>query len=266
LFFPNIILITRSNTSLAGWSKNILKRFAFKLLFKRINKVIVNSIDFKSQINNEFNIKSKYIYNPLDKVEIINKSKKNTKSYYRENTKLKIISVGRFVNQKDHLTLLRALNLIKKIVKFETILLGEGNMVDDYKLFIKENSLDDKVKLIKFKKNPYPLIKQSNIVILSSKYEGLPNILMEALVLKKYIISSNCPTGPREILDNGNGGDLFKVGNYCELARKILNFEKANKKVLNKKIYHGFKRLYRFDYKLNMKKYLKIVENEFKKL
>ena len=188
--------------------------------------MIVNSIDFRNQINNEFNIKSSFIYNPLNKTEIINKSKIKTKNYFKKNVKLKIICVGRFVDQKDQITLLKALNLIKSNVKFETLLLGEGKMLDKYKLFIKENSLRNKVKLIKFQKNPYPIIKQSNIVVLSSKYEGLPNILLEGLLLKKYIISSNCPTGPKEILDNGSGGDLFKVGNYDELAIKFQNFEK----------------------------------------
>ena len=266
LFFPKIILITRSNTSPSGWSKNFLKRLIFKLLFRRINKVIVNSIDFRNQINNEFNIKSSFIYNPLNKTEIINKSKIKTKNYFKKNVKLKIICVGRFVDQKDQITLLKALNLIKSNVKFETLLLGEGKMLDKYKLFIKENSLRNKVKLIKFQKNPYPIIKQSNIVVLSSKYEGLPNILLEGLLLKKYIISSNCPTGPKEILDNGSGGDLFKVGNYNELAIKFQNFEKKNIKIINKKIEHGYKRLNRFDYKSNMEAYLKIVNNELKKL
>ena len=228
--------------------------------------MIVNSIDFRNQINNEFNIKSSFIYNPLNKTEIINKSKIKTKNYFKKNVKLKIICVGRFVDQKDQITLLKALNLIKSNVKFETLLLGEGKMLDKYKLFIKENSLRKKVKLIKFQKNPYPIIKQSNIVVLSSKYEGLPNILLEGLLLKKYIISSNCPTGPKEILDNGSGGDLFKVGNYDELAIKFQNFEKKNIKIINKKIEHGYKRLNRFDYKSNMEAYLKIVNNELKKL
>ena len=266
LFFPKIILITRSNTSPSGWSKNFIKRFLFKFLFIRINKVIVNSIDFRNQINNNFNIKSTYIYNPLNKIEIINKSKIKTKDYFKKNIKLKIICVGRFADQKDQITLLKALNLIKSNVEFETLLLGEGKMLSKYKLFIKENSLRKKVKLINFKKNPYPIIKQSNIVVLSSKYEGLPNILLEGLLLKKYVISSNCPTGPKEILDNGYGGELFQVGNYNELANKILNFEKKNKKIINKKINHGYKRLDRFDYQSNMEKYLKIVNNELKKL
>ena len=80
------------------------------------------------------------------------------------------------------------------------------------------------VKIYNFVDNPYPLIKQADIFVLSSAYEGLPNVLLEALTLNKFIISSNCPTGPKEILLNGKGGLLFKVGNYKQLANKIIYY------------------------------------------
>ena len=57
----------------------------------------------------------------------------------------------------------------------------------------------------------------SDAFILSSKYEGSPNVLLEAITLNKIIISSDCPTGPSEILDGGKGGILFKVGDYKNL-------------------------------------------------
>ena len=72
--------------------------------------------------------------------------------------------------------------------------------------------------------------------------------------MKKFIISSNCPTGPREILLNGKAGFLFKVGDYKELSNLILYYSK-NKKFLSKRISIGYKNLDRFDYSLNLKKY-----------
>ena len=74
--------------------------------------------------------------------------------------------------------------------------------------FIEDNNLKNYVKLKDFIDNPFRLIKESDIFILSSKYEGLPNVLLEAACLKKLIISTKCPTGPKEILSNGKG-DLF---------------------------------------------------------
>ena len=93
---------------------------------------------------------------------------------------------------------------------------------------------------------------------MSSIFEGLPNVLLEAMLLKKFIISSNCPTGPKEILNSGKFGVLFKPKNHKELAKLILYYSK-NKKEYLKKIKDGFKSLERFDYSRNLNKYLQII-------
>ena len=94
------------------------------------------------------------------------------------------------------------------------------------------HDLDKNVKLIKDITNPFPYILQADFFILTSIYEGLPNVLLEAITLKKYVISSDCPTGPKEILENGKNGTLFKFGNSNDLRNKIrkINSDKKNKK------------------------------------
>ena len=72
-----------------------------------------------------------------------------------------------------------------------------------------------------FKKNPYPYLKRSEVLILSSLFEGLPNVLLESLSLKKFVISSDCPTGPKEILDYGKNGLLFKMKDEKDLLKKL---------------------------------------------
>ena len=74
---------------------------------------------------------------------------------------------------------------------------------------------------------------RSDLFILSSIFEGLPNVLLESLALNRFIISSNCPTGPSEILSYGKGGILFKIGDYKDLGKKII-FYKKNKFKLKK--------------------------------
>ena len=118
--------------------------------------------------------------------------------------------------------------------------------------------MNNDIKILDFIQNPYPIIRESDLFILTSKYEGLPNVLLEALTLKKFIISSDCETGPKEILSNGKGGFLFKVGDYKTLARKIKLYVK-NKKTLKKKVKYGHKELVRFDYHKNLYKYFVIV-------
>ena len=107
--------------------------------------------------------------------------------------------------------------------------------------------------MIGFKNNAEQYISQSDIFVLSSKFRGLPNVLIESQKYGVPIISSNCPTGPNEILMNGKLGELFPVGNHIILANKLLNFSK-NKKILKLK-------------SLNAKKYLKdLINDEFSKI
>ena len=96
------------------------------------------------------------------------------------------------------------------------------------------------------------------LIVLTSKFEGLPNVLLESQALKKFVISSNCPTGPREILDNGKNGFLFKIGDYKDLSKKIIYYN-SNKLKLKKMINMGHKRLDRFDLKNNLQKYFLIL-------
>ena len=258
--FFQIKIITRSNSSPTGWSKNILQEIIFKILFKIPDKIIVNSYRFRDELKKKFNINSTCIYNPLNKKEIKKKSlEKNNYNFFDKKNILKIINIGRFTDQKDHLTLLKAANILKKKINFRLIIIGKGKNKEKINDYINENNLKKFIRIVNFKKNPFPYLKKSNLFILSSKYEGLPNVLLEALVLKKFVISSNCPTGPSEILDNGKTGLLFKVGDYKNLAKKIIFFQKNKKLCLKMKI-KAYKRLKRFDYHNNLNRYLTIIK------
>ena len=252
-------VIVRSNSAPDGWSQNKFKYLIFKHVLKSADKVIVNSLDFKKKFMTKFGISAECIYNPLNKKEIIKKSKMKSKIKF-DQKKLKLINVGRYTNQKDQLTLLKAVNRIKNKIKFNLLLVGRGVEKNNLTKYIHENNLSKDVKLIDFQNNPFNLIKSSDIFILSSLYEGLPNVLLESQVLKKFIISSNCPTGPREILLNGKAGFLFNVGDYKKLSNLILYCSK-NKKSLSKKISIGYKNLSRFDYNKNLKKYLNVINS-----
>ena len=255
-----IKIIVRSNTAPDGWSQNIFKHYCFKYIFRFADKIIVNSYEFKKQFKSKFNLDVVCIYNPLNKNEILKKSKIKHNIKF-DKKKLNIINVGRFTDQKDQITLLKAVNLIKNKINFRLLIVGEGVEKDNLINFIKENNLIEKVSLINFQKNPFNLIKSSDLFTLSSIYEGLPNVLLEALTLKKFVISTMCPAGPKEILLNGKAGYLFRPGDYKTLSKLIISF-KRNKKKLSKKIDYGYKGLSRFDQNKNLNKYL----NEIKSL
>ena len=172
---------------------------------------------------------------------------------------MKILNIGRFTEQKDQLTFLKSLNNLKNKIDFEACIIGRGVLKKNYKITYLKITWEIFVKIIDFVKNPYPLIKQSDLFILTSKFEGLPNVLLESLTLKKFVISSNCHTGPKEILLNGKGGLLFKVGNYRELSK--IRFYSMNKKDCGKMINRSYKALDRSDYSKNLRQYEEMVRS-----
>jgi len=250
-------VVIRPNSSPSGWSTNYFKNVIFSKILKLSDNIVVNSYDFKRELKSKFNLNSKCIYNPLNMNEIRRLSKKKIKfNFYRKNT-INLISIGRLVEQKDHITILKSLNCLKKKCNLRLLILGEGNQKENLLNYVNRNNLNNLVKINKRTNNPYPYIRKSHILLLSSKFEGLPNVLLEGIALNKFIISSNCPTGPREILDNGKGGLLFKIENYKELSEKILFYKRNYKLCLRKKKY-ARKRSIRFDYYKNLNEYFKL--------
>ena len=249
----DIKVIVRSNSSPLGWYHNNIKKFIYKKIISLADNVIVNSLDFKIQMKKKFKIKVENIFNPLNFYEIKKKSKEKIK-YNFSNKCLNIINIGRLTDQKDQITLLKSINLIKNKIKVNLLIIGNGVERNSLEKYIKKNNLSNFIKIKNYLENPYPFILKSDLFILSSKYEGLPNVLLEAAVLKKFIISTNCPTGPREILNNGKGGFLFNIGDHKKLSQLILYFFN-NKKNLKHKINYTYNSLSKYDLNKNLMKY-----------
>jgi glycosyltransferase involved in cell wall biosynthesis len=247
-------IIVRSNSSPSGWNKNLFKNLIFKFFLKRSDEIIVNSKYFKRELDKKFQTQSKLILNPLDKFQILRMSKKKIKFNFFDKKNFNIINIARFTDQKDHLTLLKAFKIVSEKINVKLLLIGYGPYRQKIYDFLYQNKLNKIVKVMNFKINPYPYLKKCNLFILSSKYEGLPNVLLEAQVLKKYIISSDCPTGPKEILNNGNFGSLFKISNHNQLSDQIIDYYK-NQIKYKKKIINAYKNLNKYDYEKNCNKY-----------
>ncbi len=244
-------IITRLNTAPQGWDHNYIKNLIYSFFIKRADVSIVNSLEFKKEVDKRFLINSIFINNPFDFYKIKKLSKYRVK--YPLKKKLNLINVGRLTDQKDQITIIKSLIHLKNLKNISLLILGKGSKKKVLIEFIKKNKLSKNVKLIGYKKNPYPYIDKADIFILSSKYEGSPNVLIEAQFLNKFIISTDCPTGPKEILKNYKNSKLFKVGNAKQLALLIDNY-KFNKK---RKI---FKELKNYEVNFNCKKYIKLIE------
>lgn len=263
LFQRNIVI--RSNSSSSGWSGGLIKSQIFKILFKLPNKIIVNSVDLKNEFINKFDIKPVCIFNPFDKKDIKLKSKIKSKKYFKKSNKfMKIINVGRFVEQKNQILLLKALNNLKDKIKFEALIMGSGKLKNFFQDYIIQKKLSKIIKIIDYQKNPFGTMKQADLFVLTSNFEGMPNVLLESIYLNLSIISSNCPTGPREIIDKKY---LFQVNNLKDLQNKIQAFYKneflSHSKNFKKK---HFKNLDKFNLDKNLLQYKKVIDGQFKKV
>lgn len=172
------------------------------------------------------------IYNPFNFERVITKSEEsideNLKEYYNKDF---IVSIMRLTeHQKDFDTLILGFKLAKEEgIKEKLYILGDGPDREKIEEKIKKEGMENEIILLGNVKNPYPWIKKAKMLVHSSKYEGLPTVLIEALILGKIVISSDCPTGPREILENGEIGYLYNVGDYRKLGELIVkNLENSD--------------------------------------
>ena len=251
--FLGFKVLIRLNTSLNKYVNNIFKRIVFKFFYSLSDVIIVNSKFFQKELK-KFDLKSQLIYN-LSHYE----KKKKKLDFFKKFKGLKILNIGRLTDQKDQLTLIKSLKILKeKNVNFRCCIIGRGLLKNNLKIEIARSNLSKNVKLVGFKNKAEEYLSDSDIFVLSSKFEGLPNVLIESQKYGVPIISSNCPTGPKEILMNGKLGELFSVGDYHNLANKLFEFSK-NKKNLKLKSINAKKYLKRFDPEKNSKKYFDLI-------
>lgn len=132
-----------------------------------------------------------------------------------------VIAVGRLTKAKDFPTLLKAFSIVREKQPVRLIILGEGSDRATLEQLRSELNLEDDVSMPGFISNPIPLISKADVFVLSSIWEGLPTVLIEALACATPIVSTDCRSGPREILCNGRYGALVPVGDSVALAKKI---------------------------------------------
>jgi glycosyltransferase involved in cell wall biosynthesis len=132
-----------------------------------------------------------------------------------------IIGAGRLTRQKDFENLIRAFAALRNQRLCRLILLGEGNYRARLEALAVEQNVQNDVELPGFVTNPYAWIARCQLFVLSSLWEGSPNVLTEALALGVPVVSTDCPSGPREILKGGEYGTLVPMGDSVALARAM---------------------------------------------
>ena len=132
-----------------------------------------------------------------------------------------VLAIGRLTVQKDFPTLIQAFARVRQRQSARLVILGEGPDRPILETLVNELDIDEEVALPGFVENPYAYLGRASLYVLSSRWEGLPTVLIEALCCGVPIISTDCPSGPREILADGHYGSLVPVENVAALAEAI---------------------------------------------
>ena len=196
------------------------------IAYTKYDKVVTVSKNVQAVMVSDYFLRNVItLYNPIDTQHIQNLSNESN-SYEIKNGSFKIVSVGRLVPAKGYDLLIPIISkLIKKGLDIHLYLLGEGSERSKLEQIIKEEKMSNHIHLLGYVKNPYPIMKQMNLFVCSSRSEGYSLVIAEALTLGLPVISMDC-SGPNELLDNGKYGIL--CNNYDDLYQ-VLNFAITDK-------------------------------------
>lgn len=202
-----IIISERSNPSKQYGYDNLqswINTFLIKKLYPKANLIITNSKGNAFDLIHNFNIPNELIetiYNPVD-IGLI--SLIEPKKDFFDKEYFNLISIGRLDLGKNHRLIIRTMSkLLSKKVRL--YIFGSGELFDELEEMILELNLINNVFLMGFDSNPYKYLKAADLFVFGSNHEGFPNVLLEAMVCNLPIVSTNCPSGPNEILESDFG-------------------------------------------------------------
>ena len=164
----------------------------------------------------------KILYNPVVTPEVRAKARAPlSHPWFEAGQPPVILAVGRLTKQKDFPTLMRAFARARRAWRARLLILGEGPDRPALEALVKQLGLEGDVAMPGFVENPYAYMSRASLYVLSSRWEGLPTVLIEALYCGPLVIATDCPSGPREILADGRHGLLVPVGDVTALTQAV---------------------------------------------
>lgn len=195
----------------------VLYRFAGKCV--GVSKGVSDEMSSFSKVSRD---KVITIYNPVIDDSMLSISKESNLHKFYDLDVPVYIFVGRLIKSKKVTDFIKAVGIVNKSNNCRALILGDGPTSNELLELITELKLDTTIELIGFRQNVYEFIKASDSLVLTSEWEGLPTVLIEALALGTQVVSTDCKSGPSEILENGKYGFLAPVGDVKEIAEAML--------------------------------------------
>ena len=213
-----VVEVTSINNLADGSFSKKINFLLIKLLYFHADLVIFKAARMKEEFLKKIPKIKKYcvINNPYNIQEIQTLAQEEIHDFNFNKNKKYIITVGRLSSEKRHRKLIEALEKLNK--EIELIIIGEGELKEELQQIINKKKLQYRVHLLGKRKNPFKYINHSDIFVLSSEGEGFPNVLVEAMICNTPVISTDCISGPREILAP-NSEINFQLTEGIELAK-----------------------------------------------
>ncbi|MEG0697636.1 MAG: glycosyltransferase, partial [Algoriella sp.] len=225
-FFSKTKFVTRETNVV---SKHVTRKeiLFFYRFYNNFHQIIAQSDDMKNDLIDNFKIHSSKIIkinNPVD-FEMINRLKEENIEQGNNTSYKNIVSIGNLSQRKGFDLLLNVFSYLKN-EPIKLTIFGDGP--DKEQLLIQKNDLQlDNVSFFGKVNNPFPFVKQADLFILSSRYEGFPNVLLEAGACGTYSLANNAPGGINEIIQEGVNGEIYDINDTEGFASRI-------KQILNK--------------------------------
>ncbi len=229
IFYKKNVCISERNYSELQYNKfgvkNLIMNWLIRMTYRKATRIVCISNGIADSLTEFYAIDRKIlvtIYNPIDLVAIHLQSQVGGHFHFVSGLRY-FITAGRLIRQKDHVTLIQAFSIVAaKEENVRLIILGEGPERDALEKLCFDLGLSKKVFLLGFVENPYWYFSKSDVFVFSSLFEGFGNVLVEAMALGLPVISTNCLSGPSEILEQGRSGVLVDVKDHHAMGNAML--------------------------------------------
>ncbi|HYN76959.1 MAG TPA: glycosyltransferase [Lamprocystis sp. (in: g-proteobacteria)] len=202
-----------------------LRYLPIRLLYPRIDRIVAVSAGVADDIARLARLPRQaiqVIHNPVITPELATQAAQPCPHPWLADPRTPVIcAAGRLERQKDFPTLIRAFALLQGRRPCRLLILGEGQARPRLEALIADLGLAPRVALVGYQDNPYAFLARAALFVLSSAWEGSPNVLTEAMALGVPVVSTDCPSGPAEVLDGGRFGRLVPVGDAAALVTAI---------------------------------------------
>ena len=223
---PLIIRESNSPRGLLSESSGVVRKIKSYLtswVYTKAKRIICVSADMKEELHRLWGVPKEnleLVYNGVD-LSSITQRLEGDRVRRKEGEAHTLLTVGRLTSQKDHRTLLHAFAQLERFENCRLIIVGSGVEGKSLRLLAQRLGIVRRVKFAGFCLDPTKYYRESDLFIMSSRFEGFPNVLIEAMAHGLPIVSTDCPTGPREILNSECFGRLVSVNDPTAMARAI---------------------------------------------